>query len=70
MPLHCFQVIPSEARLYLHSIELFHGGHGTTEATGALGCFSLTGHATATKLTAVLYHIERTQGLDKVRLSF
>ena len=28
---------------------------------GALGSFSLTVHATATKHTAVLYHIEHTQ---------
>ena len=32
----------------------------------ALDSFFLTVHTMATKLTAVLYHIERTQGLDKV----
>ena len=36
---------------------------------GVLGSFSLTVHATATKLTVVLYHIEHTQGLDKPRLA-
>ena len=35
---------------------------------GASDSFSLTVHVTATKPTAVLYHIECTQGLDKVRL--
>ena len=57
-------------RLYLHSIDLFRGGDGR-EATKIVGRFLSNGtrYGYKTKFTAVLYHIEHTQGLDKLQLN-
>ena len=55
-PIAVSTIIPSAARLYLHSIELFVVVVRRRQK-GALGSFSLTVHATDTKRTAVLYHI-------------
>ena len=58
--------------MYLHSIEVVVVVVRRRQK-GALGSFSLTVYATATRLTAVLhvhvYHIGGTQGFDKVQLN-
>ena len=56
--------------MYLYSIEVVVVVVRRRQK-GALGSFSLTVYATATRLTAVLhvYHIGRTQGFDKVQLN-